>query len=134
VGNRSRSRRYWLGAYFYRLFNSSVILILKNGVKIRYYYRVIKPDFHSRLIAVTDGEELLFGRGVLSQPEYLPNPHYCNIKLAVGRILHACGAAEIIDYLFHLYEDSHREGAMTFLDGSPAMLDLLDATLHQIAV
>jgi hypothetical protein len=26
----------------------------------------------------------------------MPNPEYCNIKLAIARVMHACGAADII--------------------------------------
>jgi hypothetical protein len=109
-------------------------VILAGGSTPRYYYRVIKQGWTHPLIKLKDGDELLFGQGSLAAPDYLPNPSYCNIKLAVGRVLRACGAAGVIDYLLRTYDASRDEGAMSFLDGSSSMLDLLDISLHQIAV
>jgi len=117
------------------LFISCYLSIPQIGQpRYRYYYRIIKENWSHPLVRLSDGDELLFGSGGgLANTEYLPNPGYCNIKLAIGRVLQACGAAEMIDYLFHKDEESRQEGA-SYLDGSPVMLDLLDNLLHQVAV
>jgi hypothetical protein len=86
------------------------------------------------LISINDGHELVFGRGLPDFPEFLPSPNYLNIKLAVGRVLRVCGAAEVVEYLFHKYEESRDEGSNTYLEGSSNMLDLVDISLSQIAV
>jgi len=39
-----------------------------------------------------------------------PNPEYCNIKLALARALHACGAADVID---DVYKDDDDEALTT---------------------
>ncbi|KIM37495.1 hypothetical protein M413DRAFT_30953 [Hebeloma cylindrosporum] len=44
-----------------------------------------------------DGQEIIFGRGDPNgQVIDKPNPEYCNIKFAIARAIHACGAADII--------------------------------------
>jgi len=35
-----------------------------------------------------------------------PDPGYCNLKLAIARAMHACGAADIID---EIYAYDHEE-------------------------
>lgn len=46
-------------------------------------------------LQVQEGEEIVFGVG--SDKVGLPHPDYCNIRLAVARILHASGAAEAVE-------------------------------------
>jgi hypothetical protein len=79
------------------------------------------------MIKIDDGHELVFGQG-------LPNPHYCNVKLAVGQVLRACGEAEVFDYLFRKDEESRDEGSSDYLDGSSNSLDLVGISLRQRAV
>jgi len=110
------------------------LLILQNGVQPRYIYRTIKEGWFHPFIQLRDGDALVFGGGSIASPEILPNPQYCNIKLAIGRVLRACGAAEVIDFLYYKNEESHDEGAISYLGSSLVTLDLLDIHLHQIAV
>ena len=42
--------------------------------------------------------ELIFS---CQNPESLPDPHHCDLHLAVCRVAHACGAAEVLDNLFY---------------------------------
>jgi len=63
----------------------------------KYYFREIRPAEIPLTITLSDGQEIIFGRGnpngrVIDKP----NPEYCNIKLAIARAMHACGAADII--------------------------------------
>jgi hypothetical protein len=63
----------------------------------KYYYRVVRPKELSQTITLRDGQEIIFGRGDPNgQVIDKPNPEYCNIKLAIARVMHACGAADII--------------------------------------
>jgi len=63
----------------------------------KYYFREIRPAEISFTIKLSDGQEIIFGRGDPDgQVIDKPNPEYCNIKLAIARAMHACGAADII--------------------------------------
>jgi hypothetical protein len=63
----------------------------------KYYFREIRPAEISPTIKLSDGQEIIFGRGDPNgQVIDKPNPEYCNIKLAIARAMHACGAADII--------------------------------------
>ncbi|KAJ8097629.1 hypothetical protein POJ06DRAFT_261939 [Lipomyces tetrasporus] len=70
----------------------------------RYFLRMLVPRWSLPQVSRHfDGEELLFGQG----PEHvaLPSALLCNIRLAVGRVLRACGAAETIDKILQDEED-----------------------------
>ena len=43
-----------------------------------------------------DGDELTFKKGKYGTVIDRPDPEFCNLKLAIARELHACGAAGII--------------------------------------
>jgi len=62
----------------------------------KYYFREIRHAEISPTIKLSDGQEIIFGRGPNGQVIDKPNPEYCNIKLAIARVMHACGAADII--------------------------------------
>ena len=51
---------------------------------------------HHQLIRRNDGDQLLFKNGVNGTMIDGPDPGYCNLRLAISRALHACGAADII--------------------------------------
>jgi len=59
----------------------------------------------------------------------LPDPHLCNIHCAVGRILHATGAAEIFSRIDREAED-RAEGVGLWLDGTDSMYWVLNRALH----
>jgi len=63
----------------------------------KYYFREIRPEEISHTITLRDGQEIIFGRGDPNgQVIDKLNPEYCNMKLAIARAMHACGAADII--------------------------------------
>ena len=74
----------------------------------RYFFREIRPNGISGTITLDDGDEITFG----SEGRMVdnPNPDYCNIKLALARALHACGAADVID---DVYNDDDDEALTT---------------------
>jgi hypothetical protein len=47
-------------------------------------------------ITLRDGREIIFGCEPNDQIIKKPNPEYRNIKLAIARAIHACGASDII--------------------------------------
>ena len=62
----------------------------------KYSFREIRPAEISPSITLSDGQEIIFGRGDPNgQVVDKPNPEYCNIKLAIARAMHACGVANI---------------------------------------
>jgi len=66
----------------------------------KYLYRIVHPKHTSFYIQLKDGDEIPFGLGEDSQHLDKPNPDYCNLKLALARALHACGAADVIAQLY----------------------------------
>jgi len=73
-------------------------------------FREIRSDEIPHFITLRDGDEIIFRRGpadghIIDKP----NPDYCNIKLAVARAMHACGAADIIA---EMYGDEDDDGAI----------------------
>jgi len=70
---------------------------VRAGDQWKYYFREIRPEEVSHTITLRDGQEIIFGRGDPNgQVIDKPNPDYCNMKLAIARAMHACGAADII--------------------------------------
>jgi hypothetical protein len=89
----------------------------------------MEPNYASLEVKVRDGDALSFGHNLA---EFLPNPIFCNTRLAVGKIMHECGARPVIDYLFEQQRQSREEGSTAYLDGSEVMLELLHAKLRQL--
>ena len=48
------------------------------------------------LIRRNDGDRIYFNGGKNGAMIDGPDPGYCNLRLAISRVLHACGAADII--------------------------------------
>jgi len=80
-----------------------------------------------------DGDEIVFFGGDPRRKVYvpLPNPRFCNLKLAIARAVHACGPSEIMDQLYG-NDDDDDEAIMTlpvYLSG-PCVSD--DALFRRI--
>lgn len=78
-----------------------------------------------------DGDEIVFHGGNTRFKDFvpLPNPQFCNLKLAIARAMHACAASEIMD---QLYDDDDDEAIMTLpvYLGGPCVSD--DALFRRI--
>jgi len=90
MGHRScgsrRPGEYYFRTKFPRTDTSTVEISLPRN----------PPVEISSTITLSDGQEIVFGRGDPNgQVIDKPNPEYCNIKLAIARAMHACGAADI---------------------------------------
>jgi hypothetical protein len=64
--------------------------------QVEYRYHQLSAD-RLQFVARNDGDEVLFNRGADGQRLDGPEPRYCNLKLALGRVLHASGAADMIN-------------------------------------
>jgi hypothetical protein len=80
-------------------------------------------------------KELFFGTNVLNKhPDNsdnlicLPDPRFCNTMLAIMRVLHASGAAGVLDELRE--DDEHSREGGTGVGMSDALDDLLTVKLH----
>ena len=63
----------------------------------KYFFRSVRTSEVAILIQLDEGQEIVFGRGDPNgQVIAKPNPEFCNIKLALARVMDACGAADII--------------------------------------
>jgi hypothetical protein len=63
-------------------------------------YRYRKVASSSPTIRRRDGDEIFFNGGLNGNMVDGPNPEFCNLKLAIARALHACGAANIIAEIY----------------------------------
>lgn len=61
----------------------------------KYLFRKVSSS--APTIRRRDGDEIFFSRGKNGAMVDGPDPGFCNLKLAVARAVHACGAAEVID-------------------------------------
>lgn len=92
----------------------------------KYIYRIVRPNHMSYFIKLKDGDEIPFGLGADGQRLDKPNPEYCNLKLALARALHACGAADVITQLYG--DDDDDEAVLTqpvYLGGPLVSDDIL---------
>ena len=64
-------------------------------MQYRYLFRKIRGAPPS--ITLQDGETMSFGGGHPCTPISLPSRQLCNLKLAIAKVLHASGAAEVVD-------------------------------------
>jgi hypothetical protein len=80
-----------------------------------------------------DGDEIVFYGGDMRHKIFvpLPNPQFCNLKLAIAQAMHACGTSEIMDQL-HGNDDDDDEAIMTLpvYLGGPCVSD--DVLFHKI--
>jgi hypothetical protein len=67
----------------------------------------VRSDEISPTIKLSEGQEIVFHRGpVDGQIIQKPEPSYCNIRLAIARTMHACGASDIIAEMYGDDDDS----------------------------
>lgn len=84
-------------------------------------------------MVLQDGDEIVFGGGLDADLLDLPHPDYCNLKLAVARAMHTCGASEIIDEMFPDYDGDGVgviESVPVYLGGPYVADDALFRRLH----
>jgi hypothetical protein len=102
---------------------------LTRFIKVKYIYRRVpySPDAGPAGINLRDGDEIRFGGGV--KGERLgrgPLPLLCNVQLAVARVLHMSGAAEVVMQLKRDADDSDTPHVYV---ASDYFRDILDAKL-----
>ena len=89
--------------------------------EIIYRFRKVDPRNHP-LIRRNDGDRIYFKRGKNGTMIDGPDPGFCNLRLAISRVLHACGAADIIaKYL----DDNENVLAQPSYFGGPFLSDEL---------
>jgi len=88
----------------------------------RYFYRSIRPR-RPATITRLDGSEIIFGNGQAGHTIDPPKPAFCNLKLAVARAMHASGASEIFDLLYHDEDDEEAILTMPVYLGGPCVSD-----------
>jgi hypothetical protein len=71
-----------------------VLIVVAN--KYRYRYRELGSQI-AWSITKREGQEICFGQELKAANIALPNPHFCNLKLNIAKVLHASGAAEVLD-------------------------------------
>ncbi|KAF8524063.1 hypothetical protein BU17DRAFT_85098 [Hysterangium stoloniferum] len=89
--------------------------------KCTYHFRVVRPTHVSPTISLDDGDEIEFGKGNGGNTVQLPNPHICNLHLAVARVFAASGAADVFDKYLEDDEDDMMQVPVYF--GGPFVAD-----------
>jgi hypothetical protein len=56
-------------------------------------------------VHLKDGDEIEFSKGPDGQTIDPPNPLFCNVKLAIARVMHASSVSRIVDGLYGIYGD-----------------------------
>ena len=79
----------------------------------RYIYRKVRNS-SAATMRLQDGDEIVFHGGNPHLKDFvpLPNPQFCNLKLAIAWAMHACAASEIMDQLYD-NDDNDDEAIMT---------------------
>ena len=94
-------------------------------------YRPVS-DKLSFTISLKDGDEIVFRKGEDGHLIDPPNPLFCNTRLAIARVMYACGASALIDELYGDEEDED-EAIVTqpvYLGGPFVSDDILLRRLH----
>jgi|HubBroStandDraft_3_1064219.scaffolds.fasta_scaffold528475_1 hypothetical protein len=93
----------------------------------KYYFCVVRPDHVASTIPLEDGDEIVFGCGNGSNKIPLPDPHICNLRLAVARVFAASGTAEVFDK--HLDDECDFTGVPVYF-GGPFVSD--EVLMHKL--
>jgi len=94
----------------------------------KYYFCVVRPDHIASTIPLDDGNEIEFGCGNGGNKIPLPDPHICNLHLAVARVFAASGAAEVFDK--HLDDDECGFTGVPVYFGGPFVAD--EVLMHKL--
>jgi hypothetical protein len=90
----------------------------------KYFFREVRPNEISATIRLTEGQEISFGRGESADRTLAkPNPEYCNLKLAIARVMNACGAADIIAEMYGDDDDDEAIVTQPVYMGGPFVSD-----------
>ena len=88
-------------------------------------------DAFAATVRLEDGDEISFCTGTDSQIIDAPDPMFCNLKLAIARVMYASGASGLID---ELYGDGDDDEAIVnqpvYLGGSFVSDDTLFRRLY----
>jgi hypothetical protein len=96
----------------------------------KYLYRPVRDQL-PYTISLNDGDEIVFRQGQEGQQIDPPDPLFCNTRLAIARVMHACGASGLIDELYG--DDDDDEAIVTqpvYLGGPFVSDDILLRRLH----
>ncbi|KAI9573805.1 hypothetical protein HD554DRAFT_2325537, partial [Boletus coccyginus] len=69
------------------------------GGEHKYIFRVV-GDGYAATVRLEDGDEIVFREGENGQIIDAPDPSFCNLKLAIARVMYASGASGLIDEIY----------------------------------
>ena len=70
-----------------------------NSQRYRYIFRVVR-DRYAATVRLEDGDEIVFRKGEDGRVIDAPDPSFCNLKLAIARVMYASGASGLIDEVY----------------------------------
>jgi hypothetical protein len=88
-------------------------------------------DGYAATVRLKDGDEIVFCKGEAGEIMDAPNPSFCNLKLALARVMDASGASGLIDELYG--DDDDNEAIVNqpvYLGGSFVSDDTLFRRLY----
>jgi hypothetical protein len=84
----------------------------------KYVFREVCPEEIAATINLIAGQEIVFHRGSSDGKAIdKPNQQYCDIKLAIARVMHACGAADIVAEMYREDDDDAIVNQPVYLGG-----------------
>jgi len=66
----------------------------------KYIFRVVRDEYVAASVRLEDGDEIVFREGENGQLIDAPDPSFCNLKLAIARVMYASGASGLIDEIY----------------------------------
>ncbi|KAI9463124.1 hypothetical protein HD554DRAFT_2175618 [Boletus coccyginus] len=80
------------------------------GGEYKYIFRSVR-DRHPATVRLRDGDEIVFCKGEDGQMIDAPDPSFCNLKLAIARVMYASGASGLVD---EVYDDDDDDEMILF--------------------
>jgi len=57
-------------------------------------------DGYAATVRLKDGDEIVFRKGENGEMIDAPDPSFCNLKLAIARVMYASGASGLLDEIY----------------------------------
>jgi hypothetical protein len=112
--------------YSHRSWPLSILFFFEQW---EYVFRKVRD--YAATVPLDDGDEIVFCKGDAGQIVDPPDPAFCNLRLALARVMNASGASDIIAELYGYDDDDDAFVKQPVYLGGPFLSDdLLFRRLH----
>ncbi|KAI9571790.1 hypothetical protein HD554DRAFT_2312089 [Boletus coccyginus] len=92
------------------------------GGEYKYIFREVRNRC-AATVRLEDGDEIVFRKGENGQMIDSPDPSFCNLKLAIARVMYASGASDLIDEIYGDDDDDEAIVNLPVYLGGPFISD-----------